>query len=102
MKSANPVIRLDEEEVESRVAKLRKELSTQGPIGQDVKSYVPISDEHSNISYCICRLKPHQIHDLAVAKEKEMEKIRQALGIREDYVEGDAFKRMRERDRAAE
>jgi hypothetical protein len=45
----------------------------------------------------ISRLKPHQIHDLAAAKEKEMEKIRKAFGIREDYVEGDAFKQMKER-----
>jgi hypothetical protein len=30
-----------------------------------------------------------------------MEKVRRAFGIREDYVEGDAFKQMRERaDRA--
>ena len=43
------------------------------------------------------RLKPHQIHDLAAAKEKEMEKVRRAFGIREDYVEGDALKRMKER-----
>ena len=47
------------------------------------------------------RLKPYQVHDLAAAKEKEMEKVRRAFGIREDYVEGDAFKQMRERaDRA--
>ena len=43
------------------------------------------------------RLKPHQIHDLAAAKEKEMEKVKRAFGIRDDYVEGDAFKRMKER-----
>jgi len=43
------------------------------------------------------RLKPHQIHDIAAAKEKEMEKVRKAFGIREDYEEGDAFKQMRER-----
>jgi hypothetical protein len=45
----------------------------------------------------LCRLKPHQIHDLAAAKEKEMEKVRRAFGIREDYAEGDAFKRMKDR-----
>lgn len=45
----------------------------------------------------VCRLKPHQIHDLAAAKEKEMEKVRRAFGIRKDYVEGDAFKQMKER-----
>ena len=44
------MIRLDEEEIERRVAKLRKELSAQGPLDQDVKSYVPKSDEHSDIS----------------------------------------------------
>ena len=47
-------------------------------------------------SLTLLRLKPHQIHDLAAAKEKEMEKVRKAFGIREDYVEGDAFKRMKE------
>jgi len=35
---------------------------------------------------------------LAAAKEKEMEKIRTAFGIKADYVEGDAFKRMKERN----
>jgi hypothetical protein len=43
-------------------------------------------------------LKPHQIHDIAAAKEKQMEKLRKAFGIREDYVEGDAFKRMPQKD----
>jgi len=71
---------LDEDEIEKKVAKLRDELTKEAPTGQNVKS-----------------LKPHQIHDLAAAKEKEMEKVRKAFGIREDYVEGDAFKRMKER-----
>ena len=72
--------RLDEAEIEQRVAQLRKELNTRGPLAHDVKS-----------------LKPHQVHDIAAAKEKEMEKVRKAFGIREDYAEGDAFKQMRER-----
>jgi len=71
---------LDEDEIEKKVVKLRDELTKQAPSSQNVKS-----------------LKPHQIHDLAAAKEKEMEKVRKAFGIREDYVEGDAFKRMKER-----
>jgi len=71
---------LDEDEIEKKVAILRKELMSRTPAGQDVKS-----------------LKPHQIHDLAAAKEKEMEKVRRAFGIREDYVEGDAFKQMKQR-----
>ena len=31
-----------------------------------------------------------------------MEKVRRAFGIREDYVEGDAFKQMRERTERSE
>jgi hypothetical protein len=63
-----------------------------------VKSYVsPNIFTLREMFLTISRLKPHQIHDLAAAKEKEMEKIRKAFGIREDYVEGDAFKQMKER-----
>ena len=63
------------------------------PTGHDVKLYV-IRNRGANNAR---RLKPHQIHDLAAAKEKEMEKLRQALGIRDDYVEGDAFKQIKQR-----
>ena len=72
-------------------------MSRQTPTGQDVKSYFPRFVITNSL-----RLKPHQIHDLAAAKEKEMEKVRRAFGIREDYVEGDAFKQMRERAERAE
>jgi len=71
---------LGEEEIEEEVAKLRTELTSRTPAGQDVRS-----------------LKPHQIHDLAAAKEKEMERVRRAFGIRDNYIEGDAFKQMKER-----
>jgi serine/arginine repetitive matrix protein 2 len=83
--------RLDEEEIEKKVALLRKELTSQTPVGHDVKSYVHWLMGLMN------RLKPHQVHDLAAAKEKEMEKVRRAFGIRKDYVEGDGFKQMREK-----
>jgi hypothetical protein len=83
--------RLDEEEIEKKVALLRKELTSQAPVGHDVKSYVHL------LMGLMSRLKPHQVHDLAAAKEKEMEKVRRAFGIREDYVEGDGFKQMREK-----
>jgi hypothetical protein len=83
--------RLDEEEIEKKVDLLRKELMSQRAVGHDVKSYGPRCESVNG------RLKPHQIHDLAAAKEKEMEKVRRAFGIRDDYEEGDAFKRMRER-----
>jgi hypothetical protein len=75
------------------VNKLRKELTAQTPSSQDVKSLFVLLFNLLTMN----RLKPHQVHDLAAAKEKEMEKIRRAFGIREDYVEGDAFKQMRER-----
>jgi hypothetical protein len=87
--------RLDEDEIEEKVAKLRKDLTTRMPSGQDVKSYIFQSSCARNLT--TYRLKPHQIHDLAAAKEKEMEKVRRAFGIRDDYVEGDAFKQMKER-----
>jgi len=42
-------------------------------------------------------LKPHQVHELAKAKIEESEKLRKALGIREDYEEGSHWKRQEER-----
>lgn len=42
-------------------------------------------------------LKPHQVHELAQAKIEESEKLRKALGIREDYEEGSHWKRQEER-----
>lgn len=83
-------------EIEEKVAALRQKLSTQDSAAQDVKRYRTSFQTYPHL-LMIYRLKPHQIHDLAAAKEKEMEKVRQAFGIRDDYVEGDAFKRMKER-----
>ncbi|KAI9660665.1 MAG: RNA-splicing factor [Bathelium mastoideum] len=42
-------------------------------------------------------LKSHQVHELAKAKIEESEKLRKALGIREDYEEGSHWKRGEER-----
>jgi hypothetical protein len=80
------------------VAVLRKELTSRAHVSHDVKSYVTLISRLFGYSNLICRLKPHQIHDLAAAKEKEMERVRRAFGIRDDYVEGDAFKQMKERE----
>ena len=41
--------------------------------------------------------KTHQVHELAAAKIEESEKLRKALGIREDYEEGSHWKRQEER-----
>jgi serine/arginine repetitive matrix protein 2 len=88
--------RLDEEEIEKKVQQLRQELTKQAHVPQNVKLYEALAFPfHPGLTPS--RLKPHQIHDLAAAKETEMEKIRKAFGIKEDYVEGDAFKRMKDR-----
>ena len=42
-------------------------------------------------------LKSYQVHELAQAKIEESEKLRKALGIREDYEEGSHWKRQEER-----
>lgn len=46
-------------------------------------------------------MKPHQVHELAKAKIDETEKLRKALGIREDYEEGSHWKKQEERLRDA-
>ncbi|MCJ1385129.1 RNA-splicing factor [Xylographa soralifera] len=42
-------------------------------------------------------LKAHQVHERAAAKIEESERLRKALGIREDYEEGGHWKRGEER-----
>lgn len=42
-------------------------------------------------------LKVHQVHELAKAKIEESERLRRALGIREDYEEGGHWKGREER-----
>ena len=46
-------------------------------------------------------LKSHQVHELAAAKIDESERLRKALGIREDYEEGSHWKKQEERMRDA-
>jgi len=46
-------------------------------------------------------LKSHQVHELAAAKIEESERLRKALGIREDYEEGSHWKKQEERLRDA-
>lgn len=70
---------VDEEEIELQTSALRKKL-TSAADGADGR-----------------RLKPHQVHELAAAKIEESEKLRKALGIREDYEEGSHWKRQEER-----
>lgn len=76
--------RVDEEEIETQTEALRKKLTAQS--GEDK---APGRGQ----------LKPHQVHELAAAKIEESEKLRKALGIREDYEEGSHWKKQEERMR---
>jgi hypothetical protein len=71
-----------EEEIDSRCDALRKELraKTNNPGSTPKRS-----------------LKSHQVHELADAKIKESERLRNALKISKDYEEGGHWKRQEER-----
>lgn len=74
---------VEEDEIELQTSALREKLTseTNGPRkGSSARG-----------------LKPHQVHELAKAKIEESEKLRKALGIREDYEEGSHWKRQEER-----
>jgi len=73
--------RFDEDEIEAQCDALRKKLTAE-----------------MNGSKTSARgLKSHQVHELAAAKIEESEKLRKALGIREDYEEGSHWKKQEER-----
>ncbi|MCJ1258905.1 RNA-splicing factor [Lignoscripta atroalba] len=76
---------VDEDEIETQTEALRKKLTAQTD-----------GDKTTGRG-----LKPHQVHELARAKIEESEKLRKALGIREDYEEGSHWKRQEERLRDA-
>ncbi|CAF9911589.1 MAG: RNA-splicing factor [Heterodermia speciosa] len=74
---------VDEEEIEMQTEALRKKLTAGSAEG----------GKNAGRS----QLKPHQVHELAAAKIEESEKLRKALGIREDYEEGSHWKKQEER-----
>ncbi|MCJ1340271.1 RNA-splicing factor [Bachmanniomyces sp. S44760] len=76
---------VDEEEIETQTEALRKKLT---------------SDSRGTKTNAR-GLKSHQVHELAQAKIEESEKLRKALGIREDYEEGSHWKKQEERMRDA-
>jgi hypothetical protein len=76
---------LDEEEIETRCEELRKELAEKGGDTGGGKG----------------KLKSYQVHELAAEKEKEQERLRRALGINKDYVEGSYWER-REKEKEKE
>ena len=72
---------IDEDEIEIQTDALRKKLAAEA--------------EGSRASGR--GLKAHQVHELAAAKIQESERLRKALGIREDYEEGSHWKKQEER-----
>ena len=85
-------IRVDEDEIDDRCAALRKELEKARSGSKSNGSSVAKTKS----------LKTHQVHELAQAKIVESEKLRKALGIRQDYEEGGHRKRKEERERERE
>ncbi|KTW25653.1 hypothetical protein T552_03513 [Pneumocystis carinii B80] len=75
---------LDEEEIEKKVNEYREKL-----LNEKTEEIISHDD--------VKNLKSYQVHELATAKARELEKLRKAFGIREDYQEGDAFKCMNEK-----
>jgi hypothetical protein len=84
------IIRVDEEVIETRCDELRKKLLADsnnrssgggGPVRRNFKA--------------------HQVHELADAKLKESERLRQALKISKSYEEGTHWRKQEERSRMA-
>ena len=80
---------VDEDEIEEQTSALRTKLEEEEKAG---KGKVGGKRDARG-------LKSHQVHELAKAKIEESEKLRKALGIREDYEEGGHWKRAEERMR---
>ncbi|KAL9032982.1 MAG: hypothetical protein Q9214_007727, partial [Letrouitia sp. 1 TL-2023] len=81
---------VDEAEIEAQTDALRRKLLKEGEEMKRKRS------KKSNGSSAR-GLKAHQVHELAAAKIEESEKLRKALGIREDYEEGGHWRRQEER-----
>ncbi|KAK3944587.1 Pre-mRNA-splicing factor CWC21 [Diplogelasinospora grovesii] len=79
---------VDEDEIETKCDELRKKLLAEM---EKKRSNEPRRGQ----------LKAHQIHELADAKIKESERLRQALKISKDYEEGSHWKKQEERMKKA-
>ncbi|KAL8670287.1 MAG: hypothetical protein Q9168_005171 [Polycauliona sp. 1 TL-2023] len=78
----------DEEEIEAQTEALRRKLLSGDDDGDQARGDNGKAKKG---------LKVHQVHELAKAKIEESERLRRALGIREDYEEGAHWKRGEER-----
>ncbi|EAQ91392.1 hypothetical protein CHGG_03327 [Chaetomium globosum CBS 148.51] len=81
---------VDEEEIDSRCGELRKKLLAEMEKNQ-------AGDGRRGGVGPKRNLKMHQVHELADAKIKESERLRQALKISKDYEEGGHWRRQEER-----
>lgn len=86
--------RVEEEEIDSRCDELRKKLlaemeKNQGGDRRRGSGGGGVGPRRN--------LKMHQVHELADAKMKESERLRQALKISKDYEEGSHWRRQEER-----
>jgi hypothetical protein len=77
---------VDEDEIDDQCEGLRRKLDQERKEGKDLGPNAK-------------RLKSHQVHDLAKAKIEESERLRKALGISADYVEGSHWRKQEERMR---
>ncbi|KAK4222078.1 cwf21 domain-containing protein [Podospora fimiseda] len=82
--------KLDQEEIDEQCDALRKKL-----LAEQEKTAKNGLGPKRNI-------KMHQVHELADAKIKESERLRQALKISKDYEEGSHWRRQEERMKMAE
>ncbi|EON61558.1 hypothetical protein W97_00773 [Coniosporium apollinis CBS 100218] len=78
---------VEEDDIEDQCTALRKKLEAERKCGKES------TDARG--------LKSHQVHELAKAKIEESEKLRKALGIREDYEEGGHWKKQQEKYKAS-
>ncbi|KAL2145142.1 hypothetical protein VTI28DRAFT_7892 [Corynascus sepedonium] len=84
---------VEEDEIESRCDELRKKLLADMEKSQDRKGG---SGGGGGVGPRR-NFKMHQVHELADAKIKESERLRQALKISKDYEEGSHWKKQEER-----
>jgi len=74
---------VDEDEIDDRCDELRKKLQADRKKGGSTRR----------------EFKTHEVHNMADAKMKESERLRNALKISKDYTEGDHWRRQEERQR---
>ncbi|KAK0623001.1 cwf21 domain-containing protein, partial [Immersiella caudata] len=91
-------------EVEVKVFELRDKLEDQGVDEEDIDAQCDtlrkklLADMNRNPGGGPRRnLKAHQVHELADAKLRESERLRQALKISKDYEEGSHWRKQEER-----